>query len=739
MTAGAPSTGNRNALSLQTLALLLTTALVGVWMYLDRIDRQNRIDDENDIPGLPIYESMDRLVEAGVDSVPHLMELLTDNDAAVRRSAATALGHIGAPAAVAIPALRELINDHDASVRSMALVALGRIGIDLPEIAPAAGARLTDESAPVQESAAHLLMMAGPVAEPFALAALSDPRIDVKRKALLVLRYVTVDAESVRNALLALYRNPDDVADLRDDVMQLLLALPEPPPDVIQDGLSSTKRRVQEMAWAATLDLRDRPEVLLPILIGCLDRIHRNSSEQFDVDEVVSFDRGSPPVGGILEALLELGLQAAGAAPAVERVVRDKSLREHQWLQVLRVLNRMGRDVTEFKPRLWELFTANASRDPHLFGVVLREVAPELIPPTLGELFPHVNDRKRLWNQFSPENHLLRDLKEALLPLMPEAIDLVRSSDRDSILAGCEVLRNCGAPAADVAPELVRILQEWKGNGDSWHEFWSVSETLTVIDPVAAQAVVPRFVTIFDEIVEKAYPQTPAASGCSIVLSFLFKIAPENLEFRQCLRTALTAASPGLRQQAAEMLCTLDCDADQAIRVIMADIDEIASASGSDRGEYARLLLRLGPNAGSAIGTVGTALLRVSESDRMPWIVALGAMASPALPDDDRTGIAVEALARQLQDPPEPLMRQAAAKALSNFGPCARKAIPALEAARRNPKNCVIPHQSPYRSSFYPYSYMSPAFSNFRHRRVPVSEAIDEALARIRESAPSAH
>jgi hypothetical protein len=61
------------------------------------------------------------------DRVNDYVKALRDNDAAVRRQAAGALGELGAKAKAAVPALRAAIIDGDAGVRSAAALALEKI------------------------------------------------------------------------------------------------------------------------------------------------------------------------------------------------------------------------------------------------------------------------------------------------------------------------------------------------------------------------------------------------------------------------------------------------------------------------------------------------------------------------------------------------------------------------------------------------------------------------------------
>ena len=75
----------------------------------------------------------DALRQIGKEAVPALIAALKDEDADVRRSAATALGKIGAEAKEAIPSLTDALKDEDADVRNNAAEALSKIGAKAKE------------------------------------------------------------------------------------------------------------------------------------------------------------------------------------------------------------------------------------------------------------------------------------------------------------------------------------------------------------------------------------------------------------------------------------------------------------------------------------------------------------------------------------------------------------------------------------------------------------------------------
>jgi hypothetical protein len=84
-------------------------------------------------------------------------EQLTANDVADRRSAAAALGGLGAAASPAVPALTEALADEDATVRAAAADALASIGPEAGPAVPALTSALADPDASVRQSATEAL------------------------------------------------------------------------------------------------------------------------------------------------------------------------------------------------------------------------------------------------------------------------------------------------------------------------------------------------------------------------------------------------------------------------------------------------------------------------------------------------------------------------------------------------------------------------------------------------------
>ncbi|MEZ2320280.1 MAG: HEAT repeat domain-containing protein, partial [Microcoleus sp.] len=141
-----------------------------------------------------------------------LIPLLQDSDANVRRSAAHALGSIGAEAKNAMPQLILLLKDSDADVRSNAARVLGRIGAEAKTAVPQLILLLKDSDADVRSSAAHTLGRIGAEAKtavPQLILLLKDSDINVRHSATDALGSMGAEAKNAVPQLILLLKDSD--------------------------------------------------------------------------------------------------------------------------------------------------------------------------------------------------------------------------------------------------------------------------------------------------------------------------------------------------------------------------------------------------------------------------------------------------------------------------------------------------------------------------------------------------
>ena len=104
------------------------------------------------------------LSAAGRPAVPHMVELLGENDWWLRAAAADVLGDLGTTASDTVPHLTRVLDDEAEWVRRNAVEALGNIGPAAVEAVPALSRRLQDSESWIRHNAALALAKIGPTA-----------------------------------------------------------------------------------------------------------------------------------------------------------------------------------------------------------------------------------------------------------------------------------------------------------------------------------------------------------------------------------------------------------------------------------------------------------------------------------------------------------------------------------------------------------------------------------------------
>ncbi len=104
------------------------------------------------------------LSAAGLPAVPHMVELLGENDWWLRAAAADVLGDLGTTASDTVPHLTRVLDDEAEWVRRNAVEALGNIGPAAAEAVPALSRRLRDSESWIRHNTALALAKIGPTA-----------------------------------------------------------------------------------------------------------------------------------------------------------------------------------------------------------------------------------------------------------------------------------------------------------------------------------------------------------------------------------------------------------------------------------------------------------------------------------------------------------------------------------------------------------------------------------------------
>src|SRR5258708_3235426 len=118
------ATARRRGLSLPGLAraFLILAAICGGWWVWQEIRPVPELPSSEDNPTARL-QSVEALVRDGEDSVPVLLEMLSDADSKIRRDALTGLGRFDSPPDEVREAVRARLSDDDSRVRLYALSA----------------------------------------------------------------------------------------------------------------------------------------------------------------------------------------------------------------------------------------------------------------------------------------------------------------------------------------------------------------------------------------------------------------------------------------------------------------------------------------------------------------------------------------------------------------------------------------------------------------------------------------
>jgi HEAT repeat protein len=255
-----------------------------------------------------------------------LLRIMEDQDATVRAEAVESLGRLGGPSAGL--AAQQLLSDRDTAVRLAALAVLTRSG-ELPD-----RASLADDDPTVRSQAAALLLDHNSEAEETLARAVRDPSSDVRAAALR-----GIAASRARGAYsIALEALPDPEAEVRAEALRAIAATAAedalaPLTDALAaddprvraaalDGLSEVGAPACDAVSDALFDYR-RQEALAALerlpLDGAAGRLRRFASEAVAraLEDIRLRDALGPPDGDALE-LLRRSLQARAETNALD-------------------------------------------------------------------------------------------------------------------------------------------------------------------------------------------------------------------------------------------------------------------------------------------------------------------------------------------------------------------------------------------------------------------------------------
>jgi HEAT repeat protein len=391
---------------------------------------------------------------------------LADGNAAVRRSAAFALGRIGGPALTAAPDIGKCLSDADAEVRAAAAEALGDIvsglhggGLSVWEaFSPALGRAVASDTDPrVRAAAAYALGACGERAAPLAQAlrkALRDPDPRVRRNAARATAKLGEAAADAVNDLCELLKDPD--ASVRRDVIIALGAI----------GLPAVRPAVRPMLALVTTE-KDGvvKRAALDKLIGLVSPAERPTAA--DLYPILQED---DPEAARSAAFVLANMGGTAAAQAVP-VLRQTLHEDDDRMQALAAAA-LGSMRSEGAPAVLDLARALTESKSSL---VRRNAAL-----ALGQIGPGARDA---------------------LPLLIAA--LAPSELREVRMFAAEAIMRIGSPANDSAvPALLRIVESDPDREVRHHCAWCVAQRPDHDSNGISKA--------FAKIVEETDPETVA-------------------------------------------------------------------------------------------------------------------------------------------------------------------------------------------------------------------------------------
>jgi HEAT repeat protein len=393
-------------------------------------------------------------------AVPALLEVLRDDDTAVRTGALEALGRIGPRAKAAVPALLQALKDKDAGFRTVAIDSLGRIGPEDKDVVSAlVKVLLEDDVGTASYSAELALRQMGPKAAP-GLPALKEAALHAKeaRHRQAVVRVLGTIGPEAAPALAGAVT--DTEATVREEVFRAFQTIgPKAGAAVptLKEALANKDAGIRLMA-VRVLGLVG-PEAV-PALTQALkddedDRIRLNAALSLEaygpkanaaVPVLVASLKNRTVGPGASRALAAIG--SDGVAALLEaRTDKDPMTRNLVW----QALAQIGPQAKAAVPDLI-LDTKDGDEGTRNVAMrVLRAIGPDAIPALLEAVKDRDNDYAFLaLGSMGPE------AKSAV----PELVKLLSDPSSQVRQRSARVLGMIGRPAKEAAPALRKAHEE---------------------------------------------------------------------------------------------------------------------------------------------------------------------------------------------------------------------------------------------------------------------------------------
>ena len=613
-----------------------------------------------------------------------LLPALRDRDPFVRRSAAAALGEIGAAPHIAAPALAAALSDPDDAVRAQAAVALSKLG---EPAVPALIAVLRRGMGDVSQDDEKLVLKAD-----------CSP-VEIYRPSLAAaLALAKIGAPAVP-ALIETLRVPPRLRPSRKmrGYDRTLPMEPQPDENAYLYTVFSL-RRIGPAAMsglAAALSDADPPLHLHAAL--ALARI-RHDLKEAKSPAITELDPATESAAAILSETARKGSFEAGEAfkalgwigPAAVPFLVTELQAEGSRRSALEALKELGTEARGAVPALIELAKRGGGESGEVteaLGGTGSEGAARVLMEGLGE------------KDYGEPAYALRRLGPAAVPELVKALD---SGRHPAVVA--RILGELGPTAKPAVPALIRALRgaARKSAAAALGEIGPAAKsavpalTAAVADP-AMRTIAIRALGGIGPEARPAVPTLIAVASSSVearaeVIEALGRIGHATNGALGLLLQALQSRTPGLRSWAIAALSAMGKEAAPAAPAL---VD--AARHGETDAFYA--LANMGPAAEAVVPSLSnllsssdtevrslaaaalafidpsaTAAIPILVRDCYDCVDALVAIGAPAVPS----------LIAVLRKDPSPRRRLAAVNALKEMGPVANSARPALEALLRD-------------------------------------------------------
>jgi HEAT repeat protein len=590
--------------------------------------------------------AQDAVAVFGDAAVPDLLDALKDREAIRRRGAANALGRIaGNRNQEVLTALSAAFQDPEPYVAVTAARAFLNRSQMSPEayqrILPLVRTALKDPNPAVRLGAVAIVGPSGsslqnrPPAEYAALRreALKDPEVTVRRHTVMLMGMSDPSDKEARNDLLALLNDTD--TQVRHHAAWRLAAFEPAAPEAVAlllEMLRGADEGPRTMAALAAGQLGRKDPAVAAALINALGEKDQPSARQTVISAVGMLGEAGKPAVGRLVATL-----------------RDPNPQVRQ--QALYSLTQIGAGAAEVVPPLVEVLGSQED-DGNLLNSQLQPLFKALGPAGLTELNKQLADADA--NRRLGAAAALASLGPAALPSKPALEQALKDEDARVRVRAAGALWLAERKAGPILPTLVQAVQD-KDVGVQRRAV----ELIGLLGPQAKEAV-PGLIEALkrkDAILRQRAVVALGRMGPAASAAVPALVAAVNEEL-----------SPrGLRFQAVQALGQIGPEAGAAVPSLL---PLVGDGDSQVRAAAVQALGRIGPE----IKAVSTAVVKALD-DPEPAVrtaaVEAVARAGPGCSGD---------LAKRLQDKDANIRRRVAAQ-LSQFGPAAKEALPALQQA----------------------------------------------------------